>query len=197
MSYQTHVALILSAVPGAVPTPDQLGEGALAFNTADRRIFARFGADVVDIVDHYSRADVDQLAQDLSTRLDDLAIGDIAGLFAALASKVNKEAGKGLSSNDYTDSARDTLAAVDQLAQDLISRLDDLAIGDVAGLFAALASKVNKVEGKGLSSNDYTDSDQAKLTAVGTMANRDVYISAQPPDDAVGNDGDVWLQHWS
>lgn len=143
MSYQTHVALILSPEPGAVPTPEQLSEGALAFNTADRKIFTRFGADIVDIADHYSRADVDQLAQDLSYRLDDLAIGDIAGLFAALAGKVNKLEGKGLSSNDYTDSARD------------------------------------------------------KLAVVGTMANRDVYISAQPPDDAVGNDGDVWLQHWS
>lgn len=143
MSYQAHVGLRISTQAGAVPTAEQIGEGELAFNLADRRIFARFGDAVDDITDHYSRADVDQLAQDISNRLDDLAIGDIAGLFAALAGKVNKVEGKGLSSNDYTDSARD------------------------------------------------------KLAAVGTMANRDVYISAQAPDDAVGNDGDVWLQHWS
>ena len=143
MSYQTHVGLRISTQAGAVPTAEQIGEGELAFNLADRRIFARFGDTVDDITDHYTRAEADQVTQDLSDRLDDLAIGDIDGLFTALASKVNKE------------------------------------------------------EGKGLSSNDYTDSDQAKVAAVGTMANRAVYISSEPPDDAVGNDGDIWLQHWS
>lgn len=143
MSYQTHVGLRISTQAGAVPTAEQIGEGELAFNLADRRIFARFGDTVDDITDYYTRAEADQVTQDLNTRLDELAIGDIDGLFAALA------------------------------------------------------SKVNKVEGKGLSSNDYTDSDQAKVAAVGTMANRAVYISSEPPDDAVGNDGDIWLQHWS
>ncbi|WP_447956494.1 hypothetical protein [Vreelandella sp. EE7] len=93
MSYQTHVALRLSDVPGAVPALDQLDAGTLAFNTADRVIYARFGDQIEPI--------------------------------------------------NMTSAHRDQLAAL------------------------------------------------------GTMATRNVFISDQPPDDAQGEDGDVWLQHWS
>lgn len=42
-----------------------------------------------------------------------------------------------------------------------------------------------------------TADERTKLSAVGTMANRDVTISDQPPDPGTGQDGDIWLQHWS
>ena len=61
---------------------------------------------------------------------------------SALANKVDKVDGKGLSTNDYTN--------------------EDKAI--VGGVTAALADKVDKVDGKGLSSNDFTD---AYKTAIG------------------------------
>lgn len=93
MSYQTVVGLRISTQAGAVPTTAQIGEGELAFNTADRKIFARFG---------------------------------------------------------------------------------------------------NQIEPVNL-----TAEQAQKLAAVGNMANRAVFISDQPPDDAVGQDGDIWLQHWS
>ena len=51
----------------------------------------------------------------------------------ALADKVDKITGKGLSTNDYTDAAK---AIVD-------------------GVTSALANKVDKIAGKGLSTNDY------------------------------------------
>lgn len=60
-----------------------------------------------------------------------------------------------------------------------------------------LAGKVDKVAGKGLSTHDFTTARRDKLSAVGTLANRNVTISDQPPDPAVGVDGDIWLQHWS
>ena len=93
--------------------------------------------------------------------------------------------------------SRYTRQEVDALTGELDERLDDLQIGDVSGLLTALAGKVNKEDGKGLSDRNYTQAEKDKLSNVGTLANRAVYISDQPPDDAVGSDGDIWLQHWS
>jgi hypothetical protein len=93
MSYQTVVGLRISTQAGAVPTAAQISEGELAFNIADRKIFARFGSQIEPV--------------------------------------------------------------------------------------------------------NLTAAQSQKLAAVGSMANRNVYISAQPPDDAIGQDGDIWLQHWS
>lgn len=121
MSYQTVVGLRISTQTGAVPTAAQIGEGELAFNLADRKIFARFGSHVDDITDRYTQQEIDD----------------------------------------------------------------------------ALSGKVDKVAGKGLSDRNYTQAEKTKLAAVGTLANRAVFISDQPPDDAVGSDGDIWLQHWS
>ena len=120
-AYQESVGLRISRQPGAVPNAAQIGEGQLAFNLADRRIFARFGEVIKDITDHYTQEEIDQ----------------------------------------------------------------------------ALNVKVNAVEGMGLSERSYTQQEKTKLANVGSMANRNVYISAHPPDDAIGEDGDIWLQHWS
>ena len=60
---------------------------------------------------------------------------------SALANKVDKIDGKGLSTNDY----------------------DDTAKGIVDGVTSALNGKVDKVEGYGLSENDYSDTDKAKV----------------------------------
>tara|TARA_B100000929_G_scaffold253509_1_gene214391 strand:+ start:4390 stop:4758 length:369 start_codon:yes stop_codon:yes gene_type:complete len=120
-AYQESVGLRISRQPGAVPTAAQIDEGQLAFNLADRRIFARFGEVIKDITDHYTQEEIDQ----------------------------------------------------------------------------ALNGKVDAVEGMGLSERSYTQQEKTKLANVGSMANRNVYISAQPPDDAIGQDGDIWLQHWS
>ena len=120
-AYQESGGLRISRQPGAVPTAAQIDEGQLAFNLADRRIFARFGEVIKDITDHYTQEEIDQ----------------------------------------------------------------------------ALNGKVDAVEGMGLSERSYTQQEKTKLANVGSMANRNVYISTQPPDDAIGEDGDIWLQHWS
>ena len=68
----------------------------------------------------------------------------------ALAGKVDKVTGKGLSTNDYTDAEKN-----------------------------ALGNKVDKVTGKGLSTNDYTTTEKNKLAGVatGATANRpDSYL---------------------
>lgn len=77
--------------------------------------------------------------------------GDISSqtdLQTALNGKVNTETGKGLSTNDYTDS--------------------DKSIVD--GVTTALANKVDKETGKGLSTNDYTTAEKTKLAGIESEA---------------------------
>ena len=66
----------------------------------------------------------------------------------ALADKVDKITGKGLSTNDYTDAAK---AIVD-------------------GVTSALANKVDKIAGKDLSTNDFTDALKDKLDGIASGA---------------------------
>ena len=56
---------------------------------------------------------------------------------ADIDGKVDKADGKGLSTNDYTDSEKEKVAEID--------------------------NKVDKIEGKGLSTNDYTDEDKSQV----------------------------------
>lgn len=98
----------------------------------------------------------------------------------ALAAKVDKVAGKGLSANDYTDAEQSKLSGIESGAT------ADQTGAEIKSLYEAEPN-----------TNAFTDSEKSKLSAVGTMANRDVYISDQPPDNQVGQDGDIWLQHWS
>lgn len=58
-----------------------------------------------------------------------------------------------------------------------------------------VSNKVDKVEGKGLSTNDYTTTEKSKLTSVGSMAYRNVFISTSTPTAGDGQDGDLWLQY--
>ena len=67
--------------------------------------------------------------------------------------KVDKEEGKGLSSNDFTDALKTKLEGMEP---------DTYATKD------ELDKKVDKEEGKGLSSNDYTDVDKAKVDGLET-----------------------------
>jgi len=78
------VGLRLSDAAGAVPTADQMQEGELAFNTADGRLFVRFGSAVRELTDSYSQSDIDQL---LADKLDsDNRYTDAEAVAAAQAS---------------------------------------------------------------------------------------------------------------
>lgn len=70
----------------------------------------------------------------------------------AIADKVDKVAGKGLSTNDYTTEEKTKLAG--------LSNYDDTSI------LASLDTKVDKVTGKGLSTEDYTTAEKTKLAGL-------------------------------
>ena len=79
---------------------------------------------------------------------------------------VQKEDGKELSSNNYTDAEKEKLAS--------LSNYNDTEIkADITGIKSKnteqdtnIANKVDKEAGKGLSSNDYTDAEKEKLTNI-------------------------------
>ena len=126
----------------------------------------------------------------------------------ALQARVMKETGKGLSSNDYTNSEKAKLEGIEAGANKTIvdSAWDINSTNPVQNkmIIAALQSqsdalnsscnalnasiqslnkkstdldraKVDKVEGKGLSSNDYTDEEKAKLAGIAENANNYVH----------------------
>lgn len=69
--------------------------------------------------------------------------------------KVDKETGKGLSTNDYTDAEKSTLAALHAAMPGVQQNIAQLQSG-----------KVDKVTGKGLSTNDYTDFEKSTLANI-------------------------------
>lgn len=129
---------------------------------------------------------VDQLNRDLGTKAD---VSELYGLATKveLSGKVDKEEGKGLSTNDFTNELKtklDSIAntgevnldayATKQLVQDtkealeasIASKQDKIDVGSFAtttALTSGLDAKVNKESGKGLSTNDFTNELKAKL----------------------------------
>ena len=91
------------------------------------------------------------------------ALATIASVTTGLSGKVDKEAGKGLSAEDYTTVEKTKLAAITGTNtgdQDLT------ALATTASVTTGLSGKVDKVEGKGLSAEDYTTVEKTKLAAI-------------------------------
>jgi hypothetical protein len=145
----------------------------------------------------YSTADRDKLAgiavgatanasdaqlRDRTTHTGTQPIATVAGLQTALDSKVEKVAGKGLSTNDYSTAEATKLGAIAEQAtknatdaqlRDRGTHTGTQAIATIDNLQSTLDAKVDAQEGKGLSSNDFTAAEKAKLAGIsgGATAN--------------------------
>ena len=126
------------------------------------------------------------------TKTSDLTNDSNFATTTALDTKVDKVNGKGLSTNDYTTAEKQKLANIANGANNYtlpvatssilggvksgtditidasgnVSVNDDShnhTIGNVDGLQNALNGKVDKIDGKGLSANDFTTEDKTKL----------------------------------
>lgn len=103
-------------------------------------------------------------------------------IVAKLNSKVETEDGKGLSTNDFTNEEKEKLANMESFVETKISALVDsapetlntlnelsAALGDDPNFATTIANqiggKVDKEEGKGLSSNDFTTEEKEKLAS--------------------------------
>lgn len=107
---------------------------------------------------------------------------------AALNNKIDKVTGKDLSTNDFTTALKDKLDSLSntsyspatESADGLMSstdktKLDNIEEGaqkntvsaaDITAVNTALDLKVDKITGKGLSTNDYTDAEKTKLASL-------------------------------
>jgi len=86
-----------------------------------------------------------------------------AEVTASLATKVDKVTGKDLSTNDYTTAEKTKLAAITGIN----TGDQDLSLyATTTAVTTSLASKVDKVTGKDLSTNDYSTAEKTKLAAI-------------------------------
>ncbi|QQO97343.1 tail protein [Maribacter phage Colly_1] len=115
---------------------------------------------------------------DLQDYLDNLSVSDIQNLQPALDGKVDKVAGKGLSTNDFTiayrndvDSNTSHRARTDnphgvsksQVGLGNVNNTSDLSKPISTLQQVAFDTKVDKVTGKELSDNNYTDEDKSTV----------------------------------
>ena len=116
----------------------------------------------------------------LNEKIANLTYSDIKGLESALADKVAKEEGKGLSTNDYTTEEKTKLSGIAENANNYTHPDSHEAImitEDENHRFvsdtekAAWNNKVDKADGKGLSTNDYTNDEKTKLEGIAENAN--------------------------
>lgn len=107
---------------------------------------------------------------------------------AKIADKVDKETGKGLSTNDYTTTEKTKLAGIEEGAQKNVQSDWNATSGDSfiknkpdiytkTEVNTELAKKVDKVTGKDLSTNDFTDALKTKLDDLYTKAQIDTELA--------------------
>ena len=74
--------------------------------------------------------------------------------------------GKGLSTNDYTDGAKSFL---EETVPKEFDRIDAKITAVEGNVYSNFKNKVDKVDGKGLSTNDYTDADKNEVAKVSAL----------------------------
>ena len=146
--------------------------------------------------DIYAKVDTDGTAavvrlDDVSVNLDDYSTTEQMNeaIATAITNKVDKVEGKGLSTEDFTTALKEKLVALPEGAEaNYVKSVSDeftvseegklevkeIAPAKVTGLPDALAGKVDKVEGMGLSANDYTNEEKEKLGGVEAGANKNL-----------------------
>ena len=112
---------------------------------------------------------------------------------AALDDKVDKVSGKGLSTEDFTSAEKQKLAAIEAGAtaitvDEQITENSENPV-QAQAIYEALGDKVDKVDGKRLSTEDYTSEEKNKLA--GIAAGAEVNVNA----DWEASDGDAVILH--
>ena len=114
--------------------------------------------------------DITKLSNLSGTNTGDQDLSGLAtttSVSTALNLKVDKETGKGLSTNDYTNA---DATKVSNLSGTNTGDQDLSGLATTISVTTALNLKVDKEAGKGLSTNDYTTAEQIKLAGIATGA---------------------------
>lgn len=112
-------------------------------------------------------------------------LGTVITAHQDISGKVDKVTGKGLSTNDYTTAEKNKLAGIAAGAtanQGTITEIimnsmtmgieGSVNLGTVLTEHQDISGKVDKVSGKGLSTNDYTTTEKNKLAGIATGATK-------------------------
>lgn len=120
------------------------------------------------------------------------------GLHVDISGKVDKVEGKQISTNDYTDADKEKLGGISAGAQ--VNAIEIIKIDNVAQAISektvniSLSGKVDKVNGKDLSTNDFTDALKAKLDGIIeetiTQADIDALFTAGGASDTQSGGGE-------
>lgn len=111
-------------------------------------------------------------------------------LYQSIANKVDKVAGKELSSNDYTDAEKTKLSGIAANAQ--VNAIETVKVNGTAltpsskAVNIDLSGKVDKITGKGLSTNDFTDAYKTKVDNAASVTKKTFTASSW---GSVGSDG--------
>lgn len=114
-------------------------------------------------------------------------------IYEALGGKVDKESGKGLSSNDFTDELKDKLVNLNPggSAITVDAELSATSENPVQNkvIYTALENKVNVDGNKVLSSNDFTDAEKEKLSGIAPNATKVIVdkLLDKDSDNAISN----------
>lgn len=132
------------------------------------------GLDKVDNVKQATKEEFDEFKADTTSSLNN---------------KVDKEVGKGLSSNDYTVEDKALVGSIPdiQLTLNDNKELIDTKANDEE-VNIALNNKVDKEDGKGLSTNDFTDEDKTNIAALDKEVERILELlgeGEEVPEDGV------------
>lgn len=144
----------------------KIGDGTSLWNALEY-------ANITDLSNYYTKNEVDTLANDLVFNLK-LEIG--TAFSTELEKKVDKVSGKGLSTNDYTTAEKTKLSGIEEGANKttIDTSLSTTSTNPVQNkvINTALGNKVDKVSGKGLSTNDFTNTYKTKLDGIQESATK-------------------------
>lgn len=148
-------------------------EGPKVFDITDWQI----GDWLIATADGWKKIDNTDAVTSVAGKIGDVTLGvsDIEGLSTALSGKVNIVSGKGLSTNDFTTDLMNKLNGIESGANktNVDSVITSSSNNPVKSstIYTALSDKVDKVSGKGLSTNDFTTTLLNKLNGIESGAN--------------------------
>ena len=150
---------------------NEINRATSAEQTIDAKITALIG-DAPDILDTLPEL-IDEIASKATQESVDTLNSTVSALSTTVASKVDKEEGKGLSTNDFTTEEKNKLAGLSNYDDTTINadianveQAIEAAAQDITELETSLDNKLDKDGAKVLSDNNYTTAEKEKLASL-------------------------------
>lgn len=120
----------------------------------------------VDLTNYYTKEEVDEL---ITPHVDAYTKQESDAKYATIEvvnTKVDKVVGKQLSTEDYTSEEKEKLAGLSNYDDSKVKEDINSNTQAISTLTQTVDSKVDKIEGKSLSTEDYTSNDKTKLEGI-------------------------------